>query len=173
MTASFERRLRAEWELLQALAALNPDRLGQLEADDTTFRALLSHVRTKGVPGWESDGDGVTAHAFSLQFPVHFPAVPMEMFLRKPVRHPNVHPETGFVCLWDRHRVTNTVEHAVHKLAAMLDGTLFNADAVHVMQPDALVEYRARLETAVATPLRGAAYEAMPVLAGPRRKRLL
>lgn len=55
-----------------------------------------------------------------------------------PVVHPNIHPDTGFVCLWDRHRVSNTVEHALHKLAAMLAGELQNTTPMHVMQPGAL-----------------------------------
>ena len=156
MTALFERRLRSEWELLQALAACNPGRLAGLEQRTGEF-----HLRLHG-PAAMSLRNGlpqciVTVHAVRIDFPVHFPAVPMEMFLAAPVFHPNVHPETGFVCLWDRHRVNNTVEHALHKLASMLAGELRNTTALHVMQPAAVV---APLQYGSAMPLQGVAYEA-------------
>ena len=42
------------------------------------------------------------------------------------------------MCLWERHRVSNTVEHALHKTVAMLSWQLYNREALHVMQPAAL-----------------------------------
>ena len=95
----------------------------------------------------------------------------MEMYLSVPVLHPNVHPETGFVCLWDRHRVSNTVEIAMHKLVAMLAGTLWNADALHVMQPGAVP-----CAVGEPMPLQGVAYDAFPAetsTPATRRRRLL
>ncbi len=175
MTPAFVRRLHAEWELLNDLAALNPERLTGLQADDTTFHAVLS--LPENAPGtvlsWENKPPERRAHSFSVQYPVHFPAVPMELFLQTPVRHPNVHPGTGFVCLWDRHRVSNTVEHAVHKLAAMLDGALYNAKAVHVMQPEALLELQGSVGSAVPRPLRGICHQGHHLTAPPERRRRL
>ncbi len=175
----FERRVRAEWEMLNDLAVLNPGRLTGLRADDTTFHATL-HVpfmtmaATGTVPSWEYAPRERLAHAFCVHYPVHFPAVPMEMFLQTPALHPNIHPETGFVCLWERHRASNTVEHAVHKLLAMLEGRLYNADPVHVMQPDVLLGMQSGEKTACGAPLAGVTHEAYAALAAPvRRRRLL
>ncbi len=131
-----ERRLRAEWNLLLALVERNPTRLDQLHACDT---ALL--VTLHGPPVASADQSAarqISSHDIRIEYPVHFPAVPMELYLRSPVLHPNVHPQTGFVCLWNRHRVSNTVEHALHKTVAMLSGRLYNSNAPHVMQPQAL-----------------------------------
>ena len=96
----------------------------------------------------------------------------MELFLRIPVVHPNVSPETGFVCVWDRHRVSHTVELALHRLVAMLAGILWNGDAPHVMQPQAVPCTPA----SDPAPLQGVAYEpVLPRVAaqlGGRRRRL-
>lgn len=167
MTELFERRLRSEWALLQALSACNPGRLTALEQRTGEF-----HLGLRG-PHAMSLRDGlpqciITTHAVRMDFPVHFPAVPMEMFLATPVFHPNVHPETGFVCLWERHRVSNTVEHALHKLVAMLAGELRNTSPLHVMQPAAV---DAALQYGPAMPLQGVAYEAAAVGTATSRRR--
>ncbi len=135
-----QRRLSAEWDLLGRLASLNPGRLSGLSANDTEFRGNLIGPSARLVmqDTWEKN------HSFRLFYPVHFPAAPMELYLQQPVRHPNVHPETGFACLWERHRVSHTAEHAVHRLAAMLAGRLVNREAVHVMQPEALAHETCR-----------------------------
>ena len=178
MTSVYQRRLRAEWDLLNRLALLNPKRLTGLEADDVTFRATLGVPRLSSgfsvaVPRWEKESLERPAHAFRVSYPVHFPAVPMELFLETPVFHPNIHPETGFVCLWERHRVSNTVEHAVHKLLAMLEGRLYNADAVHVMQPDALIALRSSGSRAQDTSLVGVMHDAYGAGRTPVRRRRL
>lgn len=134
-----ERRLSAEWALLHELAARNPQRIANIRSYDLCFRLRL--LQTPGLVAAENAAGAeriLSEHDVRIVFPRFFPAVPMELYLGTPVHHPNVHPETGFVCLWDRHRVSHTVEHAVHKLAAMLGWKLWNGEAVHVMQPDAL-----------------------------------
>ena len=141
LTASpLERRLGSEWDLLRRLADRNPHRLVDLAAEDLTFR-----LRLLGTPGLPLKRDHITGeeravseHEVVLTFPRFFPAAPLELYLTTPMQHPNIHPETGFVCLWDRHRVSHTVEHALHKLVAMLGWMLYNRAAVHVMQPEAL-----------------------------------
>jgi len=45
-----------------------------------------------------------------------FPAVPIEAYLTRPVFHPNVHPTTGFVCLWSRFSKADTVIEALCRL---------------------------------------------------------
>jgi hypothetical protein len=167
----FERRLAAEWDLLLQLADRKSGRLSSMQADG----AVLS-LRLHGPAAAPADAAAqprlVIVHAIRIEFPVHFPAVPMEMFLEIPVFHPNIHPESGFVCLWDRHRVSNTVEHALHKTAAMLAGQLRNTNLIHVMQPEAL-EHPVRTEP---MPLLGVTYDPLPSndLGSPavRRQRL-
>ena len=170
MFPATERRLAAEWALLQDLASANPGRLTGLHRDTAEFQLRLHGPLALSIPK-QHHGVRLSAHDLRIEFPVHFPAVPMEMYLHIPVFHPNVHPETGFVCLWERHRVSNSVELALHRVVGMLAGTLCNADALHVMQPEAL--------PCVPTdhmPLRGVAYQ--PIFAtapgeGSRRRRLL
>ncbi len=170
-TTLFERRLRNEWLLLDGLAGCNPGRITGARLQPGTIRFLL-HGPSALPASDRASGCLLTEHATRIEFPVHFPAVPMEMFLETPVFHPNVHPETGFVCLWDRHRVSNTVEHALHKLAAMLSGHLRNTDALHVMQPAACD----RPFQTEAMPLLGVHYDPGPANEGmphtSRRRRL-
>lgn len=137
--SQLERRLRNEWDLLQRLAAANPLRLTDLAAEDLIFR-----FRLRGAPAvaLEDMAATVSVHAVRVQFPRFFPAVPMELFLDKPVLHPNIHPQSGFVCLWEKHRVGHTVATAVHKTIAMLGWRLWNSAPIHVMQPLALEAIR-------------------------------
>ena len=172
-----ERRLRAEWGLLGRLAELNPGRLGEVRAEDLTVRLTL-----RGTPGLvlsrgEKDAMPliVHEHALRIDFPEYFPAAPMEVYLGRPAAHPNVHPDTGFVCVWDKHRVSNTVEHAVHKTVAILGWRLRNAEAIHVMQPKMLQEdgeaWARRLQASALTGVLPADSGRLPP-EGPRRMRL-
>jgi hypothetical protein len=167
----FERRLAAEWDLLLQLADRNRGRLSRMQVDGAVL-SLHLHGPAAAPADPATQPRLVSVHAIRIEFPVHFPAVPMEMFLQTPVFHPNVHPETGFVCLWDRHRVSNTVEHALHKTVAMLAGELRNTNSIHVMQPEAL-EHPVRTEP---MPLLGVTYDPLPSndLGSPavRRQRL-
>jgi hypothetical protein len=78
-----------------------------------------------------------SSHAVRIVYPVYFPTAPLEVYTDRAFLHPNVHPVTGFVCVWDRHQVSNTAEHAVHKLISMMSGRLSNREALHMMQPHA------------------------------------
>jgi ubiquitin-protein ligase len=133
---SFERRLQAEWDLLQTLAQLNPGRLTEVSAEDRLFRFTLRET-----PAWlahTTHDKPVAIHRLRVFYPSYFPAVPLEIYVEAAFRHPNVHPDTGFVCVWERHRTDYTVEHAIHKVVAMMSGLLYNREALHVMQPEAL-----------------------------------
>ncbi len=96
----------------------------------------------------------------------------MELYLEAPMRHPNIHPITGFVCLWEQHRVSYTVEHAIHRAAAILGWRLLNPDPRHVMQPDALLPEEPALPAAPV--LQGIEHPAafFDPPATPRRRRL-
>lgn len=155
------RRLHAEWCTLQRLAAGNPGRLTGLAADDLTFSLTLRQTPALPLPRGADGCQGATptTHSLRIVYPEFFPAGPMELYLEQAVYHPNVHPGTGFVCLWDRHRVSNTVEHALHKLVAILGWRLYNTRAEHIMQPEALAQLQqsgtAIAATLQAPPLRG------------------
>jgi ubiquitin-protein ligase len=129
----YERRMSAEWDLLRRLSERNPGRLTDMAMSEGTMRLWL-----RSTPAALPDGSTGAEHLLSFGFPVHYPAVPMTLHLARPVLHPNVHPRTGFVCLWLNHRISNTVEHALHKTVAMMGWRLFNPDPTHIMQPEAL-----------------------------------
>jgi ubiquitin-protein ligase len=172
-STTFERRLRAEFRLLADLVARNPQRLAGLSADDSTRRLTL-----RGTPARSTSGAIIDPHRLRLQYPRFFPALPLELYLDTPVFHPNVHPETGFVCLWDRHCVAHTAEDALHKTVAILGWRLFNLRPEHTMQPNAAAlpsEEREHLIRQLdAAPLFGVrGVEVYPPAApGPIRRRL-
>ena len=171
-SSPFERRLREEWTLLGELAGRNPGRLTDLAAQDSTLCVTL-----RDTPARLAGGASLSRHRLRLEYPRFFPALPLELYLETPVFHPNVHPETGFVCLWDRHRAAHTAEDAVHKTAAMLGWRLFNLHAEHVMQPEAAaLERTSRAQLAgdlLAAPLlgvRGFVPEPAETAARPRKR---
>ncbi len=129
------RRLRAEQDLLRSLLAANPARLRDPQWRDAavSLTLLATPALLAGPPGDQI----VREHRLRIGYPLFFPSLPLDLYLDRAVVHPNIHPETGFVCLWDEHRATHTIEHALHKLAAMLAWRLANPAAPHVMQPEA------------------------------------
>ena len=173
MTESlYERRLRGEWEVLQALMESNPGRLANtvLHEGGMTLQLLETPARLL-------DGSVASEHAVSIGFPVHYPAAPMTLHLANAVEHPNVHPQSGFVCLWADHRAGNTVEHALHKTVAILGGRLFNEDTIHVMQPEALPALQAMRKAGIVSslyaPLQGVVFSHTVVdTPAVRRRRL-
>ena len=80
----------------------------------------------------------IEVHPVVFRYPEYYPSVPIEAFLSTPVFHPNVHLETGFVCLWSRHSAGDTILEAVRQLQRVITWELKNSAAEHVMQPDAL-----------------------------------
>jgi hypothetical protein len=64
--------------------------------------------------------------------------MPIEAYLTRPVFHPNVHPDTGFVCLWGRFSLHDTVVEALCQFQRVVTYSLFSESADHVMQPEAL-----------------------------------
>lgn len=167
-TDLYLRRFRSELELLHALAARNPGRISKVRADGCTL-ALTLHGPSALCVG-VTPLCPIAIHDLRIDFPVHFPAVPMELFLSQPVIHPNIHPENGFVCLWQRHRVSNTVEHAMHKLVAMLAGQLHNREPQHMMQPNATAVLP---NAAQAMPLLGVQHPQLPLQCDAARRRRL
>ena len=155
-----ERRIRNEAALLREMAELNPERLQILAMTGDEFRMTL-----------HTPAHGAEVHSLKLAFAPYFPAVPIEAYLNVPVRHPNVHPVTGFICLWDRHSTGDTVIEALRQTQRVLSGELRNGEADHLMQPESL-----DVEVLVYEPLHlpeGYLLEREARgFAGPRRQRL-
>lgn len=134
------RRVGNEWRLLTELARGNPALVGELRRnhgpalDELAFR-LRGSGALRLAAGRPVIGE---THDVLIRFPRYFPAVPMEVELAAPVFHPNVHPETGFVCLWNRYRAGDSVVEAVARLQRVITWELYNLDADQVMQPEAV-----------------------------------
>lgn len=145
MTSSVqERRVEQEWKLLLALAAENPEVLQgcvrQDQVDGTVFRFRL--LQTQALVEEADQLRVVDKHDVTLRFPRFFPAVPIEASLERPVFHPNVHPESGFVCLWDRFSSGNTAIEALTQLQRVISWKLHNEAPDHTMQPEGLRWYQ-------------------------------
>lgn len=139
-----ERRIDNEWVILEELRAMNPERLLAPARDADNFYLTLQgtpalYTRPHALDAWTASLR--TTHSLRVCFPRYYPAMPCEVYVGDPVFHPNAHPDTGFVCLWERHLAMHTVTHALTQLSAILSGRLFNRDERHVMQPDALAFY--------------------------------
>lgn len=129
------RRIEHEAAYLETLISLNPGRI-RLETQFAEAGADVFQVWLAS-PALSLAGGALANHRVKLVFPEYFPAVPIEAYLDKPVRHPNVHPESGFVCLWNRHSPGDTVVEALLQLQRVISGLLWNPDADHLMQPEA------------------------------------
>ena len=175
------RRIQEEHKLLGRLQARNPGvfQCGPVRATDEGDEIEASLSETSAIVNLEGDPAAIqTAHTFRLRFPRFFPGVPLEAWLERPVFHPNIDPETGFVCLWTRTSVGDTAVEAVRRLHKILSLEMYNAEADHLMQPAALAWLQDGANAALA-PLPRAHLACEPSHAagapktdGPRRRRL-
>ena len=139
-----ERRIENEWALLSNAQTRQPallEVLGRQSGPDGDSFAILLHD-TSGLVEVAEQKCLVSSHAAKIRFPRFFPYVPMEAVLERPVFHPNVDPGNGFVCLWNRFAVEDTVITALQQLQKVIAWELFNQDLRHVMQPTAVEWYR-------------------------------
>ena len=140
MSTLYERRVKQEWRLLKELAELNPEIIQECSRSDAegiqVFAFTLRHTQALVEQGEELLV--IDEHRVSIHLPRFFPSVPMEVSLARPVFHPNVHPESGFVCLWDRFSSAKTVAEAITQLQRVITWELFSEEAEHVMQTRAL-----------------------------------
>jgi hypothetical protein len=141
MSTLYERRVEQEWRLLESLAKANPGLIEVLQRRFDQGDDVLDFNLRKTEALREKAGALVIqdSHRVSLHFPRFFPSVPLEASLAEPVFHPNVNPENGFVCLWNRFSTGDTVVQAVSQLQGILTWQLVNEHPDHLMQPDALV----------------------------------
>jgi hypothetical protein len=136
------RRIDAEWELLESLAAANPHILTHIERCEGEF-----HVELKESPAWlgeiwsgenRSDTNSLRwvrwDHSMRYFFPRYYPTLPIEAFLAQPVLHPNVDPLNRFVCLWKTYSTAQTIVDAVVITRAVLSWSAVNNDPAHCMQ---------------------------------------
>jgi ubiquitin-protein ligase len=146
MLTLYQHRLEQEWKLLQLLAESNPTTLQDLvrskERSGDIFRFTLHH--TQGLIVIREPGHFrlLNSHQVSLLFPRFFPSVAIEASLGDPLFHPNIHPENGFVCLWNRFSPGDTVINAVGQLQQVITWKLINEEADHIMQPGAVAWYK-------------------------------
>ena len=139
------RRLENEWKLLATLGEHNPAVL-EVVRRETLPDADIFHVILHRTSAMSLGPPPVllenASHSVAFRYPSYYPSVPIEAFLGKPVFHPNVHPENGFVCLWDRFSSGDTIVEALSKLQKVITWELRNDRTEHVMQPDALASGR-------------------------------
>ena len=144
MSTLYQRRTEQEWQLLLLSAGRNPELLRDCariaEGEETSFRfqllqspSLVEHAGSLQVQD---------SHRIVISFPRFFPTIPLEVRLLTPVFHPNVHPDTGFICLWNRFSPADTVFEAVAQLQRVISWSLFNEELEHIMQPQSLEWYR-------------------------------
>lgn len=144
MSTLYQRRVEQEWRILQGLAKTNPDLLQDCSRKAVSGGEQFQFTLRKTQSLVEKGGDLIIIdeHHVRMFFPRFFPAVALELSLESPVFHPNVHPETGFVCLWNRTSPGDTVAEAVAQLQRVVTWKLFNETTDHLMQPRALGWYR-------------------------------
>lgn len=129
-------RVEKEWTLLTRFAAANPDRIevtGRTQAPgEDTF-----HVTLHASPGIEdARGDEIVTrdtHTLRLCFTRFYPDVPIDCYVAEPLFHPNVKPETGFVCLWEQASPRETVVQALARTQAIAAFRMVNTGSAHLM----------------------------------------
>jgi ubiquitin-protein ligase len=131
-----EQRIENEWELLKRMAEANPCLLEIQERRPSDFVLLLRETTAVTLANGEIQHCSV--HQVRISFARFFPAMPIEAYLTRTVFHPNVHPDTGFVCLWGRFSLRDTVVEALCQLQRVITHSLTSESADHVMQPEAL-----------------------------------
>lgn len=129
-------RIENEWLLLQSLISANPhilqDARRGLDVFEITILDTTSPIMTEN--GLELHA----RHSVRLVFPKFFPTMPSEAYVLRPVFHPNVHPQSGFVCLWSEWSVQRSVIDTLGQLQAVLTYRRWNDSDDHVMQSEAL-----------------------------------
>jgi ubiquitin-protein ligase len=144
MSTLYQRRVEQEWELLKIVGEANPSIVQDIERNPKPGGEIFSFTlhKTPTLTGQPDNFQRPDSHKVSLSFPRFFPSTPIEASLAVPVFHPNVHPETGFVCLWNRFSPGDTVIEAISQLQQVISWELFNQETDHVMQPEALAWYK-------------------------------
>jgi hypothetical protein len=137
-------RVAKEWTLLERLAALNPGVVEIVGRHPSPIEDVFE-VRLHDSPGVAAvSGSALTVrdtHTFRFCFTRLFPEVGIECYVAEPLFHPNIRPETGFVCLWDEARSRDTVVQALARAQAMAAFRMVNMGANHLMNREAASWY--------------------------------
>jgi ubiquitin-protein ligase len=137
------RRMDAEWKLLEALVDANRSAFASIVRLQDEF-----HIAMRESPAWvrrESGGQVETEHSLRYVYPRYYPSLPLEGYFVRPVLHVNVDPVTGFVCLWRNYRPEQTIVDAILITRAIMACKAANLDAAHRMQQNIFMdsaEYR-------------------------------
>jgi ubiquitin-protein ligase len=138
-------RLEREWVLLQRLAEANPRHLEICGRESAPAEDVFT-VRLHDSPGIEAvRGDRLfarTDHELRLCFTRFYPEMPIDCYSTAPLFHPNVKPETGFVCLWEHANPHDTVIQAVARAQAIAAYRMVNTGAAHLMNKEAADWYQ-------------------------------
>jgi ubiquitin-protein ligase len=129
-------RIENEWAFLGRLAEANPGIVVVKSRAHEEFAVVLREIAAPLKHG--NSLEICEQHELRLCFARFFPTVPMEAYLTQPVFHPNIHPTTGFVCLWQKALMADTVVEALIQLQRILSYSAFTESPDHVMQPEAL-----------------------------------
>lgn len=139
-------RVDQEWRLLERLTAANPEAIEILDREQSAIEDLF-HVRLHASPGVEAAaGDDIRTrdvHTLRLCFTKFYPEVPIDCYIAEPLFHPNVKPETGFVCLWEQSSPSDTVIQALARTQAMAAYRMVNTGQAHLMNRPAADWYSA------------------------------
>ncbi len=141
-----ERRVESEWHTLLKIVShnvgvvtvLGRNSIAGVDRFQIELRRSGGLLRVNGVPA------EVDTYGAAIEFPDFFPAVPMQVFLPRPLLHPNVQPVTGFVCLWDQTSPGDSVIEALQRLQLIASWKMFNDSPDHLMQPEAFDLYPSR-----------------------------
>jgi hypothetical protein len=129
-------RIDNEWAILGQMAEVNRDCIDIKERRTDEFLLVLKKSSAPILNAVEIQL--VQEHELRFVFARFFPAVPIEAYLTRSAFHPNVHPTTGFVCLWNRFSKADTVVEALCQLQRILTYSVFSHSPDDVMQPEAL-----------------------------------
>jgi ubiquitin-protein ligase len=137
-------RVEKEWALLDRLAAANPEYIEVIGRTPSAVEDVF-HVRLHSSPGIARvHGETLEtrdSHTFRFCFTRFYPEVPVDCYVAEPLFHPNVNPESGFVCLWEQANPRETVVQALARTQAIAAFRMVNTGAPHLMNKDAAAWY--------------------------------
>lgn len=149
-----DRRLEQEIRIFQELAAANADRM-RVRSIGTDGDAYLVSFRLSGCEFLSLDrrvGDGMD---MEIRFTRYYPLVPPEVSFIPAIFHPNVSPESGFVCLFEDYRMEYGVVEYLQIAQQVATWQIWNGDPQQVLSPEAVAWLEAGA-SGIALPLRAA-----------------